>query len=139
MLAIVLLAALPLASLSGAFQATEQRSAESGGLRLHVRYPKRTLYREDVKIDVEVESTSHCERAVVEGLAAYLDGFEALRTVPATGSTRRLYDGAISAGERIAVQVQGRPIHVGVSRATLSLNCGRQRGPRVELITAVFP
>jgi hypothetical protein len=137
--AVALLAALPVASLAGAFSAREQQSASASGLSLRVRYPVRTLYRHDEELDIELSSTRLCERALVQLSGGYLAKFDRLHSLPPAPSRRILYQGPVRLGELRSVLVQGQPAEAGLASGTLSFDCESARGPRVELATIIFP
>jgi hypothetical protein len=137
--AVVLLSALPIASLVGAFEATKHAVVKQGDLTLTVRHPARTLYREAEQLQIDVQSTRPCTRAIVEGLAGYLAHFEDVRVVPTPASAHRLYDGALVAGHRLSLAIHARPADVGTARAEISFDCDGQRGPRIAISTLVFP
>jgi hypothetical protein len=137
--AMVVLSAMPLASVLGAFAARERVRAEADGLTIEVGFPARTLYRETETIDIAVSATRGCAELVVAGLEPYLERFERVQTIPSPPDASRTYRGPLAAGERLILQVQARPVSLGRARARLRARCDARLGPEVELSTIVFP
>ena len=146
LIGVPILAAVAIAGLFGAFDATSAQSATGGTpLALHVEFPSRIQLEQPKPLSIEVrnESSRALDDVSVEIDRSYLDGFDRSSFVPEPDQiTPRAYVvdlGAIQPGEVRRVALEVRPEKVGRRQGELRATAGGQPLAVIDLSTFVFP
>jgi hypothetical protein len=143
---IPILAAVSIAGLFGAFDATSARSASSRTpLALHVEFPSRIPLEQPKPLSIEVrnESAGALDDVSVEIDRAYLDAFDRASFLPEPDEiTPRAYVvdlGAIQPGEVRRIALEVRAEKVGRLAGKLRATSRGQELATIDLSTFVFP